>query len=440
MGQESVAPQSPSLTRALGELDSLVNWERRDRGGMDRTLEPILDLLERLGRPQDAWEGVLVAGTKGKGSVSSLIAAGLRRAGLEVGLYASPHVERVTERVGLNGVQVDDESLSKAIFEVLAARREALAAESPAAASTWFDCMTAAAFVCFRAAGVDWAVVEVGIGGRLDSTRAVEAPVAVVTNIDLEHTATLGSTRAAIAAEKGAVVSQGGVLVTGVPELDAAGQPDEAWEVLRALCEEREAELVTVEQRGSFDERNLALAATVLSELGQGGVVDASGKPLWRSLLDAEAVREARLPAREERFLVRGVQVILDGAHVASSVDALLARAERDPELGAKPKVLIALGVEKDVSAILKTLSGRVDRCLCTTLSEGRLLSDQDLAEAAHAVGHDPEAWDDPREALEEAILDAESSGGWVLVIGSFYLAGALRPVLRQLSDQSSVR
>lgn len=440
MGEESAAPQSPSLTRALGELDALVNWERRDRGGMDRTLAPILDLLEHLERPQDAWEGVLVAGTKGKGSVSSLIAAGLRRAGLEVGLYASPHVECINERVRLNGAQVGDDVLSSAIFEVLAARAAAVEADTPGAASTWFDCMTAAAFVCFRRAGVDWAVVEVGIGGRLDSTRAVEAPVAVVTNIDLEHTATLGTTRAAIAGEKGAVVSEGGVLVTGVPEFDASGGPDEAWEVLQALCAERGAELVTVEQRGSFDERNLALAATVLAELGQGGVTDSSGRPLWRSHLDGEAVEAARLPAREERFVVRGVQVILDGAHVASSVEALLSRAERDPELGPKPKVLIALGMEKDAAAILKTLSGRVDRCLCTTLSEGRLLSDQDLAEVAHEVGHDPEAWDDPREALEEVLLDAESGGGWVLVIGSFYLAGALRPLLRQLSEQSSAR
>ncbi|MCB9914085.1 MAG: bifunctional folylpolyglutamate synthase/dihydrofolate synthase [Planctomycetes bacterium] len=428
------------MARALGRLDELVNWERRDRGGWDRTLEPVRDLLARLGDPQQAWSGVLVTGTKGKGSVASLVAAGLRRAGLSTGLYTSPHVERVTERVVVDGRQVADDDLATALEEVLEARAAAVTTGSPASASTWFDCMTAAAFLHFALAEVDWAVVEVGIGGRLDSTRAVEAPVAVVTNVDLEHTATLGTTRAAIAGEKGPVVSEGGVLVTGVPPRDAAGAPDEAYAVLERLCAERGARLVPVRQSGSFDERNLALAGTVLNELGRCGVVDQDGAPLWRSHLDAEAVRGARLPAREERFQVGEVQVLLDGAHVASSVDALLARCERTPELGPKPKLVLALGREKDARAILKALLGRVDRCLCTTLSEGRLYSDQELAELAHEVGHDPEAWDDPREALEEALLDAQANGGWVLVLGSFYLAGALRPTLTRLQTRPGTR
>lgn len=439
MGEQAdMEKTSPALQRALDSLDRLINWERRDRGGMDRTLAPVLDLLERLGNPQEAWDGVLVAGTKGKGSVASLIAAGVARAGLRVGLYASPHVERVTERVRIDGNEVGDDDLASALEEVLLARKAAVEAGSAGDASTWFDCMTAAAFVCFARAEVDWAVVEVGIGGRLDSTRAVEAPVAVVTNVDLEHTATLGSTRAAIAGEKGAVVSQGGVLVTGVPGLNAEGGPDEAWEVLEELCEERDAQLVSVSQGGAFEERNLAIAFATLTEMGRCGALDRDGAPLWRSHLDAEAVQAARLPAREECFQIGPVRVLLDGAHVASSVDDLLSRYERDPDWGAKPKLILALGIEKDAHAILKTLCGRVDRCMCTTLPEGRLYSDQDLAEVAHEVGHDPEAWDDPLEALEEAILDAETNGGWVLVTGSFYLAGALRPMLRSSTHQAS--
>lgn len=433
MTQESTPrPSSPRLVAALARLDELINWERRDRGGWDRSLAPMRDLMDALGDPHELWRGVLVAGTKGKGSVAALVAAALEGAGLEVGLYTSPHVEEINERVRVNGVDVRDDDLAHALEEVLLARETCVARGTAGQASTWFDCMTAAAFVCFGLAEVDWAVVEVGIGGRLDSTRVVEAPVAVVTNVDLEHTATLGGTRAAIAAEKGAVVRQGGVLVTGVgPE----GEDAEAFEVLEALCAERGARLVCVEQRGGFNERNHALAAAVLAELGQGGALDQDGVPLWRSHLDALAVERARLPARGERFRVRGVEVLLDGAHVASSVDQALQTCARIPELGPKPKVLLALGQEKDAAAILKTLLGRVDRCLCTTLDEGRLRSDQDLAEVAHEVGHDPEAWDDPHEALEEALLDAETNGGWVLVLGSFYLAGALRPTLKRLND-----
>lgn len=414
------------LDVALERLDRLINWERRDRGGMDRSLDPVLDVLERVGDPQDAWPSVLVAGTKGKGSVCALVAAALERAGLRVGVYASPHVERVTERVRIEGHEVAREELARALEEVLEARGGAVLAESPGAKATWFDLMTAAAFLLFAQKEVDWAVVEVGIGGRLDSTRSVQAAVSVVTNVDLEHTATLGETRAEIAAEKGAVIAAGGVLVTGVSATD----DPEVWPVLEALAAEAGGRLLSVPQRGDHQTRNRALAEAVLNELGRLGAVSAAGEPLWRSFLDAEAVAAARLPGRAERFDVGGVKVVLDCGHVASSAELLLEELERDPELGKKPKLVIALGVEKDAFRLLKAFAGRVDRCLCTTASEGRLLDPRDLAEFAHRAGHDPEAWEDPLEALREVVSDAREAGGWVLVFGSFYLAGQLRPEL----------
>src|SRR5208283_3282076 len=194
--------EDSELAAAMARLDALTDWERRPRSRMRVGLEPARDLAARLGDPEKAFRAVHVGGTKGKGSVSALIEAALVRAGLSVGRYGSPHVERVTERVSLQGRDVDPARLARGLDLTLdayeAARREGTAA----AGATWFDCLTLAAFAIFREAGVEWAVVEVGLGGRLDSTNVVNGEIAIVTNIGLEHTEILGSTRAAIAREK----------------------------------------------------------------------------------------------------------------------------------------------------------------------------------------------------------------------------------------------
>jgi dihydrofolate synthase / folylpolyglutamate synthase len=415
------------LDRALERLDRLINWERRDRsGGMERTLDPVMDVLERVGAPHRAFKSVLVGGTKGKGTVCALVAAALGRAGLSTGVYASPHVERVTERVRINGSEVSREELAGALEEALGAQEAGKEAGTAGGEATWFDLMTTAAFLLFARAGVSWAVVEVGIGGRLDSTRSLEAPIAVVTNVALEHTAVLGSTREAIAGEKGAVISHGGTLVTGV-----AREGDErVWSVLQGLAESAGGRLVSVDQRGSIDDRNRAISEAVLNEMGKVGAVSASNEPIWRSHLDTQAVQSARLPGRQERFDIEGVPVILDCGHTAESAGLLLEELESDPDLGRKPKLIVALGTEKDANRLLKAFVGHVDRCLCTTAPEGRLQESENLAELAHEVGHDPEDWDDPTEALSDAIQDAAQSGGWVLIFGSFYLAAVLRGLL----------
>lgn len=422
------------LDEALGELDGLINWERKDRsGGMERNLEPIHSLLGRLGNPERAWRGILVAGTKGKGSVCALVAAGLERAGYVVGIYASPHVERVTERVRIDGVEISRPELGEALLMALEARRAGIKAGEAAGEATWFDLMTAAAFLHFKEAEVDWAVVEVGIGGRLDSTRALEAVLSVVTNVELEHVSTLGSTRAAIAGEKGAVIAEGGVLVTGIQEEDT-----EPFDVLRALAEAADGRLVCVPQRGTMRERNLAIGESIMNELGRLGVTSDEGEPLWRSFLDDQAVARAQLPGRQEIFKIRGVSVVLDSGHVAASARLLLDELERDPELGRKPKLIIALGGEKDASSVMESFQGRIARCLCTWAPDGRLLGEQELAQFAFDAGLDPEAWNDAREALGEALSDAEEGGGWILVFGSFYLSAVLRTELVCASPQDS--
>ena len=155
---------SPNLETTLARLHGRINWERKLRKGAMRVgLEPMQDLMKRLGHPERAYRVVHVAGSKGKGSVSRLIAEGLRAAGARVGVYASPHVESMHERIRLPDGWISDEGLAGALHASLEARDRAEEEGTPARDATWFDLVTAAGFVAFREAGVDWAVVEVGL-------------------------------------------------------------------------------------------------------------------------------------------------------------------------------------------------------------------------------------------------------------------------------------
>ena len=259
--------ENKELARAMARLDALTNWENRPRSAMRVGLEPMLDLAQRLGNPQKSFRSIHVAGTKGKGSVSSLIEVALVRAGLRVGRYASPHVERLTERVSLEGREIDEASLARALDKALDAYEAARKAETPGAGATWFDLLTAAAFVIFAETQREWAVVEVGLGGRLDSTNIVMGEVAVVTNIGLEHTEILGNTRAAIAGEKVGILKPGAVLVT---PLDAN---DEAGRVLEARAELLGAPVIRppLPASATIEGSNVALAGAVLDQARQIG-------------------------------------------------------------------------------------------------------------------------------------------------------------------------
>ncbi len=433
---------SSRLAQALARLDALVDWERRDRDAAMRTsLEPIMGLLAQLGEPQRSFRAVHVTGTKGKGTTSALVEAGLRRAGIATGLYTSPHVERVNERIRVRGEELADETFAAALEAVLAAR-VAAAEGSPAAESTWFDVITATAFVAFAEARVEWAVVEVGLGGRLDSTNVVHGEVCVITNIDLEHQNVLGPTRRDIAREKAGILEQGCTLVTGVRAGEAPPEDDPATVIERAAAalDVRILRPALPEPGASALERNTALARLVLDELGRRGVRGAGGGAVSARLLDLPTIESARLPGRAERRRAGRTKVVLDAAHVASSVALLLAELSREREFSSPPVVILALGRDKDAAAILKALEGHVDRVVCTTVATGPLRDAETLAQAARTQGLVAETAADPERALARA-LDLTGEDGWVLVLGSFHLAGALRrmtsPTNREPNDRS---
>lgn len=410
-------------------LERLVDWERRKRAAMRVSTEPARRLLERLGRPEVGLRVVHVTGSKGKGSTSALIAAGLRHSGLRVGRYASPHVERLNERVELDGREIEDGPLARALARALDARDE-LVREAPLVDPTWFDVVTAAALVALREAGVEWVVAEVGLGGRLDSTNVLDGEVCAITNVELEHTAVLGSTLAAIAFEKAGILKRGCTLVTGVPLLSEAGAVIDGRarelgvEVLRPawLLEGR---------RARIGERNLALAELALAALARRGVRGAAGRPL-ETAVPAELVRAAALPGRVERFQFAGCEVVLDGAHTPQSAAALVGDLADDLRSRGAPAVVLGLARDKDLVGILKVLAPVAEIFFSTSVGTELHRTPGEIADAARELGVMVESATPPRQALELALAHARARGTWVLIVGSLYLAGALRPHLRQ--------
>lgn len=408
------------LEAALSRLDALVDWEKRSRSGngfrMRVSVEPARDLCARLGHPERRYEAVHVAGSKGKGTVAALCAEALAGAGHRVGLYGSPHVENVHERIRIDGREIDDEGLATVLEAALAAREAALAAGSPGRDATWFDVLTAACFEAFARAEVAVAVVECGLGGRLDSTNVLAAPACAITNVHLEHTAILGDTRAAIAVEKAGIVPPGGTCVAGL-----LGEGDEVGAVLQERLDARGARLVRVVTMPdeALAARNRRVAHALLEAF-------AGARPAYARAVPALDRARGMLPGRAERRRCGEVEVWLDGAHVPASLDRLL---EDLPALGAPsgfPVVVLGSGVEKDAQGLLKALRGRVDRVLCTSVGPGPYRGADELAALAAELGLASRAVLDPAAALEDAVKNAGTQG-WVLVTGSLHLVGAVR-------------
>lgn len=410
------------IESALARLDARIDWERRDRGaGWRVDLAPMADLAARLDRPDRSYRVVHVTGSKGKGSVSSMIATALRLGGASVGVYGSPHVERINERIRLGGEPIGDESFARAATRALDAAEAAEREGTDGAGASWFDIVTGAALQAFREAGVDWAVLEVGLGGRLDSTNVVESPEAcVVTTIELEHTAILGSTHGAIAREKGGIFKPGAHLVTGCAPGSEAG--DVLAEIAAGIGQPLEFAHDAAD--GTFEERNARVARAVLAGLTARGATPAP--------LDDAAIDAARLPGRMESRRVGAVELVLDGAHVASSVEGAV-REARASHPGAFAAV-VAVHKEKDAASLLAPL-GDAGLIVATTIpGSGVHLSAAEVAAAAGGLDVPVEVAEVPVDALARAVEWAGEDAGeaaamprWVLAVGSLYLVGAVR-------------
>jgi dihydrofolate synthase / folylpolyglutamate synthase len=422
------AAAATSLAAAAARLQALVDWERRARHTMVVDLLPVHDLLRRLGDPHRRLRCVHVAGTKGKGSVCALIEAGLLHAGLSAGRYSSPHLERLNERISLQGLAIDDEALARSLHTVLDQRDAAQRDGGAAGRATWFDVVTAAAFTALSDAGVNWAVVEVGMGGRLDSSNVVQPEVAVITNLALEHTEVLGDTIDAIAAHKAGILKPGCELVTPLDNMSAGAQ--QVWQIAEAL--NVPVHRVLMPAGRTITAGNRAVARAVLDVLGARGHrskrrdAAVSGADLPDSVADAAAL-PGRLEVGVLPLPAGGVwPAVIDGAHTAESVCAVLDELQAQARYASPPTVWLALAADKNAEAIVRRLAGRVAQVVCLPLDGPHPGIDPEVlcalchqqALAAQAVVSIPQALD----------LAADAAAGpWLLVLGSLRLAATVR-------------
>ncbi len=420
--------RDPQLIDVLAALEGLTNWESRPRDAMRVGLEPIKDLAARLGHPERRFRSIHVAGTKGKSSTCALLEAALKRAGYRVGRYASPHVEYFGERMSLDGQPAPEPAMAAAIRRALEALKAARAENTPAADATWFDVLTIAAFLLFAEAGVEWAVVETGLGGRLDSTNIVPSDIGIVTNIELEHTEVLGSTREKIAFEKAGIIKPGSIAITALPVSDAAGA------VIAARAAEVGARLIVPHMAvaSTIAERNLLLAGTALDALGESGVTVKDGGPLGAWLLDGATQAAARLPGRMECLEVRvkenggvPVPVVLDGAHVPFNLAAVLDDLKATPGHEGPCLAVISIARDKDAEGLLSVLAGAGVSAILTQAND-RAREPAELAAIAARLGLDHAVEADPLNAYAQALRSAAETGRWVLVTGSLYMTGVV--------------
>lgn len=428
------------MSFAYGYDDALAYLDGRLRLGVKLGNERFSALLHRLGDPQEHLRVVHIAGTKGKGSTTAMAARVLQAAGYKVGMYLSPYVYDVRERIQIGGVMISRSDFARWVSEI-APYVEDLE-QTDHGPTTEFELKTAVGLCYFAEQAVEYAVLEVGLGGRLDATNVVRKPlVTAITNIGLDHTELLGDTLGAIAGEKAGIVKPGVPCITGVP---IGG---EAWDVIARVCRENAAPLLAVAPpelnaeglmlttprrtlpglhlrlRGAFQELNAAAALTALDAIIDAGGPEISDEAARRGL------ETAWVPGRLEQVRERPT-VVLDVAH--NEISALaLAAALRDQHGADARRLTLVVGLSQNHAPepFLEPLAALRPARLIATQPAFRPRPAVEVAEAAKALGFaavdivDSSAADAVRSALTQSGPD-----DLICVTGSFYTVGDLPP------------
>ena len=438
-----------SYTTAIQQLNAMTP-ELHTQPGQPRrkfSLDEIRILLETLGNPHHDFPAVLIAGTNGKGSTASTLASILTESGLCTGLYTSPHLEQPNERIKINGVDIDNDAFARLYFRVHDAGQQLVLAGALPQLPSFFETLTAMAFLHFAEQKVEIAVLEVGLGGRLDATNIVHPLFSIITDISLDHTEWLGTTLTQIAHEKAGILRAGGTLVT-LPQHPEANQAlgevaislnvhgvsavpymptlnaGDSYPV-EVLGEEIE---VTSPLHGPHQHRNIALAIAAAVELATHHSFPVTAQSI------ASGIRATRWPGRLESIHTHSldgtdsVHWLLDVAHNPAGAWALRASLSK---IEPRPQLLVFSCLrDKPLRELAQILFPLFDEVIFAPIASPRATPMEDLLAAAAETGVNARAAETIAEAVAIAASEAAKRKARAVISGSVYLVGAARAIL----------
>ena len=448
--------------RLVDRLFARINYERQSKTcPSDFKLANMVQFLQKLGNPQNAFPVVHVAGTKGKGSVSAMIGAICSAAGLKTGVYSSPHLERIHQRIRINAAEVSDVKLNQALAKLMPTIDDfdSMAERDGSKKLTFFEVITATACQVFADEQADMVVLEVGMGGRLDSTNVCQPEICVITNVSLDHTRQLGNTVEKIAFEKAGIIKPGVPVVSGVTTPEAA-------KVVRKVADQRGAPLFEMGRdfhcQVDNDTNQLSYQSDGLSlsnlELGMFGVHQKINATVAIAVIDKllqskwdvnetsirAGLRSASLPGRCE--VVSGPSlVVMDMAHNAASMQALAETLSDDVEgfsTAGKKTLLVAISREKELVDMLHPVIDLFDSFVVTRYVDNpRARSCSEIADCLRTLlrkkGRSMDCLtviEDPQVAWR-SVIEADVQNHAICISGSVFLVAELRPIVRKWAD-----
>ncbi|NTW76910.1 MAG: bifunctional folylpolyglutamate synthase/dihydrofolate synthase [Syntrophaceae bacterium] len=416
-------------TKSMNKIDPAAYITSLNIDVMHFGLTAISELLSRLGNPQNSYKTILIAGTNGKGSTAAMTASILQAAGYKTGLYTSPHLIDVRERISVNKKQISAGDFGR----IISAVKKKI--EQPV---TYFELLTAAAFLYFQHRKIDIAVLETGLGGRLDATNVCQPLVSVITNIAFDHTAYLGKTLTAIAREKAGIIKQQGVCIT-------AAKQKKVIEVLENVCRSNKADLyrmgkdikirqqenglvaysglyskfydLTVPLTGRHQLDNAALALAALEIAGLNGFpVDAASV--------RKGLRNTKWNGRLE-ILCREPLFVVDGAHNPAGINALCRSLKNDFTYSRLIFIFSALA-DKDYRKMLEKIVPLADQIILTQLQAGRAVPVATINEYVKKLGYRAVITENVSQSMERA-LEMADRRDMICAAGSLYLVGEIK-------------